>query len=94
MINQENAFAVLDTPEHDADRSANGAAKEDLRRRRKRRSSASNKGAQSGSSPFAIKAAPANKALDSGVTSQVIRYQSFKPTRNSSSACKQNEGRV
>lgn len=90
MVKQENAFAVLDTPVLGAERSANGAAKGDLRRRRKRRSSASGKVAQSGSSPFAAKAAPGNKALEDGVTSQVIWFQA-RESHNSSRACR-NQG--
>ena len=86
MIKQENTFAVLDTPVLGADHSANGAAKGDLRRRRKRRSSASGKVAQSGSSPYAAKAAPANKALDDCVTSQVIWLHQKDHTSASSTA--------
>ena len=86
MIKQENTFAVLDTPVLGADRSANGAAKGDLRLRRKRRSSASGKVAQSGSSPYATKAAPANKALDDCVTSQVIWLHQKDHTSASSTA--------
>ena len=86
MIKQQNTFAVLDTPVLGADHLANGAAKGDLRRRRKRRSSASGKVSQLGSSPYEAKAAPANKALDDCVTSQVIWLHQKDHTSTSSTA--------